>query len=394
MHACMDITEFEKAPKELAYSEASVFFILYVLIGGMFVMNLFIGFVVDGFNAMKGATDLEIIFGRYKRQLDQTAPFYDTFRPPTNIVSKRTRQLITSSAFRTFSTLCLIANVTFMLADNSDSAGTEYGRVQDVQNFIFFWVLVAEVCVTIIAFGPGGLYDLWRFFDFTVCLATALGYISQSSALTSVARVFRLGRVIRLMIKFQQIKIIIETLVTTLPQLGNVMILLALVYSMFAVLGVQLFATTKLGLRMGPTANFFDFFNGIKTIWSIITGDEWMILLADCAVQAPSCTAVVEGKAWNDCGSKSVSFAYFVSVKIVCEFIMLNLFIGLILDNFGYITEDVGHEEDDNWTEGPSLDQLRNLCRIFKDYDGSTGFVPIHAVHCLLCDIPVPLGYR
>ena len=77
MHACMDITEFEKAPKELAYSEASVFFILYVLVGGMFVMNLFIGFVVDGFNAMKGATDLEIIFGRYKRQLDQTAPFYD-----------------------------------------------------------------------------------------------------------------------------------------------------------------------------------------------------------------------------------------------------------------------------------------------------------------------------
>ena len=37
---------------------------------------------------------------------------------------------------------------------------------------------------------------------------------------------------------------------------------------------------------------------------------------------------------------------YFIALKLVCEYMMLNLFIGLILDNFSYITEDVGHEED------------------------------------------------
>ncbi len=391
----MDITEFERAPKKLAYPEASAFFVVYILVGGMFVMKLFIGFVVDGFHAMKGESEAEVIFGRYKRQLKQHAPFYDTFLPPGNIVSSYTRKLITHSAYQTFTTLCLFTNVVFLLADTSDSKGTEYGKFQDLQNFFFFCVLVLEVILMIIGFGPGGLYnDLWRLFDFTVCLATALGYISQNDALTSVARICRLGRVIRLMRRFEQIRIIIETMVKTLPQLANVIILLILVYSMAAVLGVQLFSTTKPGLRMGPTANFYNFTAAIQAIWSIVCGDQWMVLLADCSVEAPSCTSVVPNKSWNDCGSRHFAYAYFVGVKIVCEFIMLNLFIGLIIDNFSYITEDVGHEEDDNWTEGPSVSQLKNLCRIFQGYDGSTGFVPIHATHCILCDLPVPLGYR
>ena len=391
----MDATEFNKAPKQNHFPEASMFFIIYLLLGGLFVMNLFIGFVVDGFNANKGATDTEIIYGRFRRQLKSTAPFYDTFLPPQNFVSSTMRAIVMNRFFQLFSTCCLITNLGFMLSDYADSAGTEYAKMQDLQNYIFFWELVAEVAMGIIAFGIGGLYnDLWRLFDLVVCLATSLGYISQSESLSSFARVFRLARVIRLAIRFKQIKVIIETLMTTLPQLGNVIILIALIYSMCAVLGVQLFATTKNGFRLGPTANFQNFPSGIKTIWQIVTGDEWMILLADCGVQAPYCTMEVPGKAWNDCGSYAVSFIFYVFVKIVCEFIMLNLFIGLILDNFSYITEDVGHEEDEVWTEGPSIRQLQYLCKVFKEYDCKSGFIPITSLHCILCDLPVPIGYR
>ncbi len=42
----------------------SLFFISYLIIGGLFVMNLFLGFIVDGFNANKGSSEAEIQFNR------------------------------------------------------------------------------------------------------------------------------------------------------------------------------------------------------------------------------------------------------------------------------------------------------------------------------------------
>ena len=391
----MDTTELDQAPNQGAFPEASIFFLIYIILGGMFCTNLFIGFVVDGFNANKGATKVEVIFGRYKRQLKKSAPCYDTFKPPLNVLSSVIRIIMQSSPFQTFSTLCVVANVGFMLADNADSAGTEFGQIQDTQNFIFFWELVAENVLSLLAYGPGGFYnDSWRLFDLLVCVGTSIGYVSNSQALISFARIFRLMRVIRLMVKLQQIRIILETLVTTIPQLVNVIILVVLIYSMCAVLGVQLFATTKRGMRLGPTGNFDDFPNALMSIWTIVTGDEWMIFMTDCSVSTPSCTSYAPGKEWGDCGSRLSSTAFFVLVKILCEFIMLNLFIGLILDNFSYITEDVGHEEDDRWSEGPSVAQLNMLCTLFKEYDSATGFMPITSVHCFLCDLPPPLGYR
>jgi hypothetical protein len=391
----MDMSGKDASPKQGASAETSIFFVGYILLGGVFVMNLFTGFVVEGFKANKGISELETIFRRYTRQLRDSAPVYDTFKPPSNPVSSHIRIFLQSRPFQTFSTLCVMTNVGFMLADNSDAAGTPYGELQDLQNFIFFLELVAEIVLGLLGYGPGGLYnDKWRFFDVIVCVGTSLGYISQTEALVSFARLFRLARVVRLMIKFRQIKIILDTMVRTIPQLANILILLAIVFTMCAVLGVQMFATTKRGYRLGPTANFDTFAPAMAAVWMMVTGDEWMIVLQDCAVSPPYCTETFVGEDWNDCGSKELSYIYFITVKVICEFIMFNLFIGVIVDNFSYITEDVGHEEDEKWTEGPSLGQLDDLCELFQKYDHGTGYVPITSLHCILCDMPPPLGYR
>ncbi len=44
---------------------------------------------------------------------------------------------------------------------------------------------------------------------------------------------------------------------------------------------------------------------------------------------------------YGDCGS-TASWLFFLCFKIVCEYIMLNLFVGMILDNFSFITDEVG----------------------------------------------------
>ena len=79
---------------------------------------------------------------------------------------------------------------------------------------------------------------------------------------------------------------------------------------------------------------------------------------------------------------------------IVCNQIMLNLFIGMILDNFSFITDDVAQEEDDNWATGSSAEQIQELSNIFMRHDKQTGFVSLNALHTILCEMPQPLGFK
>ena len=402
--ACMDITEINKSPVPNHSTQWSIFFIVYICIGGLFVMNLFVAFIIDGFNVARGSTQQEEVYRRFRRQLWNSRPQYDTFKPPRNALSTQLRKFIESNLFQGFSTLCVLVNVGMLLADNADADG-DYERMMVLQDDIFYAELCVEVFLCLIAYGPLGFYNnIWRFFDLFVCVGQFVGYMANNPSISAFVKVFRLARVIRLAARIKAIRAILQTLISVAPQLSNVVLLLFLVYSMFAVAGFSLFETTRFGVRLGPTGKFRGYLSSILLIWQIITGDEWMILMKDCAVRPPYCTQqfTIEfeptyqgpARSWGDCGIGGYSLAYFLVLKLVCEYMMLNLFIGLILDNFSYITEDVGHEEDPMWTDGPSENQLIAVRDVFQRYDLGTGFVPTSSIPALLNEIPVPLGYR
>jgi hypothetical protein len=409
IYACMDITEVDVAPRLNNQMGFSLFFVVYILIGGLFVMNLFVAFIIDGFNANRVSANeaMGVVYSRFRRQLHSSAPKYDTFKQPQNKYSWAVRKFFESPVFQSFSTACVVCNVCFLLADNVDAeAGTEYRFLLDTQNHVFFGQLCFEIILMTLAYGIGGFYnDIWRAFDLFVCVGQSVGMAVQNRTIERVARVFRLARVLRLAARIKSVRMILETFLDTAPKLVNILVLIFLFYSMCAVMGVTFFASTKFGWRIGGTANFRDYMQGIRTIWQIVTGDEWMIMFKDLSVMPPFCTMqftqdAVPGysgpdRSWGDCGvGIAASFAYFLTVKVLCEYTLLNLFIGLILEHFSYITEDVGHEEDLAWTNGPSSSQLQTLATIFKMYDKGTGQIPLTSLFALLCDLPAPLGYR
>ena len=405
LYACMDVTEVNVSPKVNNSVTSAAFFLVYIFFGGLFVMNLFVGFIIDGFNANKGSSNEEMIYGRFRRQLHASRPKYETFRPPNNRYSTACRKLFESSLFQSFSTLCVVVNVFFLLADNADVvAGSNYDTLLKTQNLVFFGELSFEVVLMAFGFGIGGFYnDPWKGLDLFICLGQSAGLIAQNPKLSNFAKVFRLFRVVRLAARIKSVRVILETFAHTVPQLTNIMLLLVLFYSMAAVMGVTFFATTRYGQRLGPSANFENYPYALLTIFHIVTGDEWHVLMKDLSVQPPFCDLIFNEESvtgysgpprqWGDCGQTPAP-VFFLIVKLVCEYMLLNLFIGLILDNFSYITEDVGHLEDAAWSSGPSSDQLDTLCEVFKLYDRATGLIPITSVHALMCDLPLPLGYR
>ena len=383
--------------------------VIYLMIGNVLAMNLFIGFIIDGFNANRGTTDADVQYSRFVRQIWKVAPREGVTVAPRNKYSTFVRNVTNSNYFQIFSGGCVAINTLFMIADHAD-ADQWFINTMEIQNLVFYAELWMEILLFFIAYGyKGPMYDWWKIFDIIVVGGITLGYALNNSKITQFVKSFRLMRVVRLMTIIKPIRIILDTLLICMPQLANILLLLILVYTMFSIVLMNLFATTKYGIRSGPTANFDDFGRAIATIYQIITGDEWDLIMLDYSVEAPFCTLQFGGKgagdvygweewgkypnlSFGDCGSSLSARILFVVFKIVGESILLNLFIGMILDKFGFITDEVAQVETADWSNGSTARQIEELTEIFTRF-GRSGYIACSTLERLLFQWPQPLGY-
>ena len=99
----------------------------------------------------------------------------------------------------------------------------------------------------------GGRYfkDSYNAFDFTIIgITLTTMFLSFTKIVdlgnqTSILRVFRLGRVLRLINRAASLRMIFNTFLITLPALGNIGMLLLLIAFIYSILGVELFAYVK-----------------------------------------------------------------------------------------------------------------------------------------------------
>ena len=81
-------------------------------------------------------------------------------------------------------------------------------------------------------------------------------------------------------------------------------------------------------------------------------------------------------------------------MKVICGLMIINLLVGMILDNLSAIMNEVEHIETDDWRDGPSPRQIQEVTSIFKKFDARTGKIPLTCVRSLLHQMQQPFGFR
>jgi len=180
MHDTMDITGLYTSPSQNYSDYNCLFFVVYLVIGSLFIMNLFVGFIVDGFNSSKGEdSEVELEYTRFLRAVREYAPSFDLYRSPQNRYNRALRYITDSSVFVTISMSGVVVSIIFMLADHKNPDPV-FAQVFELQNTILFWVLVGETTLVLLGYGPQGwLNDGWKAFDLFVCVGSAAGVISS-----------------------------------------------------------------------------------------------------------------------------------------------------------------------------------------------------------------------
>uniref|UniRef100_UPI0037E7AF9C voltage-dependent L-type calcium channel subunit alpha-1D n=1 Tax=Semicossyphus pulcher TaxID=241346 RepID=UPI0037E7AF9C len=406
LYRAVDANAINRGPIYNYRVEISIFFIIYIIIIAFFMMNIFVGFVIITFREQGEAEFKNCELNKNQRQ----CVYYALKAQPIKIyIPKNPSQLkfwkiINSSQFEYVMFVLILGN-TLTLAIQHYEQSKLFTSVMDILNMIFTVVFTIEMIIKLLALRAHHYFiDPWNSFDALIVVGSVLdiavsefsgggghgeGGGKGESGKVSITffRLFRVLRLVKLLSKGEGIRTLLWTFVKSLQALPYVGLLIAMIFFIYAVIGMQTFGRVAIddNTHINRNCNFQTFFMAVLVLFRCATGEQWQeIMLAALPGRRCDPEADTEPGEEFSCGS-NLSYIYFISFFMLCAYLIINLFIAVIMDNFEYLTRD--------WTV-LGTHHLDEFKRVWSDYDPeATGRIKHIDVVTMLRRIQPPLGF-
>ncbi|KAM6958570.1 sodium channel protein type 2 subunit alpha-like isoform 2-T3 [Tautogolabrus adspersus] len=367
MYAAVDSRNLEEQPNYEVNLYMYLYFVIFIIFGSFFTLNLFIGVIIDNFNQQKkkfGGQDIFMTEEQKKyynamKKLGSKKPQKPIPRP-TNAFQGCVFDCITKQAFDIVIMILICLNMVTMMVETDDQT-PDMDKILYRINLVFIVLFTGECVLKMISLRHYYFTIGWNIFDFVVVILSIVGmFLSEviekyfvSPTLFRVIRLARIGRILRLIKGAKGIRTLLFALMMSLPALFNIGLLLFLVMFIYAIFGMSNFAYVKREAGIDDMFNFETFGNSMICLFQITTSGGWDGLLAPILnKREPDCDSQMEHPGNNykgNCGNPSVGIFFFVSYIIICFLIVVNMYIAVILENFSVATEESAEplSEDD-----------------------------------------------
>uniref|UniRef100_A0A4W6C3L2 Voltage-dependent L-type calcium channel subunit alpha n=1 Tax=Lates calcarifer TaxID=8187 RepID=A0A4W6C3L2_LATCA len=403
--------------------EISIFFIIYIIIIAFFMMNIFVGFVIVTFQEQGEKEYKNCELDKNQRQCVEYALKARPLRRyiPKNPYQYKFWYVVNSTGFEYVMFVLIILN-TLCLAIQHHGQSQLFNNAMDILNMVFTGVFTVEMILKLIAFKPRGYVgDAWNVFDALVVIGSVVDIIlsqnyfadawntfdalivvgsvvdiaiteinnTEDSARISITffRLFRVMRLVKLLSRGEGIRTLLWTFIKSFQALPYVALLIAMLFFIYAVIGMQVFGKIAMvdGTQINRNNNFQTFPQAVLMLFRCATGEAWQEIMLAC-LPGKLCDSESDYNPGEErtCGS-GFAIIYFISFYMLCAFLIINLFVAVIMDNFDYLTRD--------WSIlGPHhLDEFK---RIWSEYDPEAkGRIKHLDVVTLLRRIQPPLGF-
>uniref|UniRef100_A0A8D2JGV0 Voltage-dependent L-type calcium channel subunit alpha n=1 Tax=Varanus komodoensis TaxID=61221 RepID=A0A8D2JGV0_VARKO len=376
----------------------AIFFIIYLILIAFFMMNIFVGFVIVTFQEQGETEYKNCELDKNQRQCVQYALKARPLRCyiPTNPYQYQIWYVVTSSYFE-YLMFFLITLNTICLGMQHYNQSETMNQVSDVLNVVFTILFTVEMILKLIAFKAKGYFgDPWNVFDFLIVVGSIIDVIlsqidvnPDESGRVSITffRLFRVLRLVKLLSRGEGIRNLLWTFIKSFQALPHVALLIVMLFFIYAVIGMQMFGKIALvdGTQINRNNNFQTFPQAVLLLFRCATGEAWqeILLAASYGKLCDPESDYAPGEEYT-CGT-GFAYFYFISFYMLCAFLIINLFVAVIMDNFDYLTRD--------WSIlGPHhLDEFK---RIWAEYDPEAkGRIKHLDVVTLLRRIQPPLGF-
>ncbi|CAI9606278.1 unnamed protein product [Staurois parvus] len=386
MYAAVDSRKEEEQPKYEDNLYMYLYFVIFIIFGSFFTLNLFIGVIIDNFNQQKkkfGGQDIFMTEEQKKyynamKKLGSKKPQKPVPRPQ-NKFQGAVFDFVSMQPFDiTIMVLICLNMVTMMIETDDQSRDME--NILYWVNAVFIVLFTGECVLKLISLRHYYFTMGWNIFDFVVVILSIVGMFLAdliekyfvSPTLFRVIRLARIGRILRLIKGAKGIRTLLFALMMSLPALFNIGLLLFLVMFIYAIFGMSNFAYVKKESGIDDMYNFETFGNSMICLFMITTSAGWDGLLAPILnSKYPDCNPAIEhpgSSVKGDCGNPSVGIFFFVSYIIISFLVVVNMYIAVILENFGVATEESA--------EPLGEDDFEMFYEVWEKFDpGATQFI-------------------
>jgi Ca2+-binding EF-hand superfamily protein len=401
MHTTMNINTEGSHPVRQNHVENGIFFVIFIVICSFFIMSLFLGIMIFKFGEIKEEENGSLFLTTEQRVWVETQKVMFRTKPEFKALSPKTRaanalahsggkagagclaratlplrsfcyHIVITQMFEMFIMAVIVANIIFMSMRHYNESAT-FTDVAQVLNRALLGIYVVEAALKLLGLGVRQYYrSAWNSFDFFIVVGSLVGEATGGKVNPAILRVFRIARVIRLVRVSRGLRKLFATLILSLTSLINVGSLLLLVYFVYAVMGMNLFGqhSSKDDEFINEHANFANVGTGMITLFRCSTGESWNGLMHDLQAEQPFMARL-----------------FFVTFMVFASMMMLNLFIAVILENFGDMMRE--------YNDGVSPDHIDAFAREWgKLAEAGAPFLPSFTVVKLLQELPPPLGMK
>ncbi|XP_067589613.1 voltage-dependent P/Q-type calcium channel subunit alpha-1A isoform X3 [Pseudorca crassidens] len=382
----VDATFENQGPSPGYRMEMSIFYVVYFVVFPFFFVNIFVALIIITFQE-QGDKMME----EYSLEKNERAciDFAISAKPltrhmPQNKQSFQYRmwQFVVSPPFE-YTIMAMIALNTIVLMMKFYGASVAYENALRVFNIVFTSLFSLECVLKVMAFGILNYFrDAWNIFDFVTVLGSITDILvtefGNNFINLSFLRLFRAARLIKLLRQGYTIRILLWTFVQSFKALPYVCLLIAMLFFIYAIIGMQVFGNIGIDVededsdedefQITEHNNFRTFFQALMLLFRSATGEAWHNIMLSCLSGKP-CDKN-SGILTHECGNEFAYF-YFVSFIFLCSFLMLNLFVAVIMDNFEYLTRDSS-------ILGPH--HLDEYVRVWAEYDPAAWSQQLDAV--------------
>ncbi|XP_076796515.1 voltage-dependent L-type calcium channel subunit alpha-1C isoform X14 [Arvicanthis niloticus] len=410
LYRSIDSHTEDKGPIYNYRVEISIFFIIYIIIIAFFMMNIFVGFVIVTFQEQGEQEYKNCELDKNQRQCVEYAL---KARPLRRYIPKNQHQYkvwyVVNSTYFEYLMFVLILLNTICLAMQHYGQSCLFKIAMNILNMLFTGLFTVEMILKLIAFKPKHYFcDAWNTFDALIVVGSIVDIAitevhpaehtqcspsmsAEENSRISITffRLFRVMRLVKLLSRGEGIRTLLWTFIKSFQALPYVALLIVMLFFIYAVIGMQVFGKIALNdtTEINRNNNFQTFPQAVLLLFRCATGEAWQDIMLACM---PGKKCAPESEPSNStegetlCGSSFAVF-YFISFYMLCAFLIINLFVAVIMDNFDYLTRD--------WSIlGPHhLDEFK---RIWAEYDPEAkGRIKHLDVVTLLRRIQPPLGF-
>uniref|UniRef100_A0A8C0APS8 Voltage-dependent T-type calcium channel subunit alpha-1H n=1 Tax=Buteo japonicus TaxID=224669 RepID=A0A8C0APS8_9AVES len=326
MYDGLDAVGIDQQPIQNHNPWMLLYFISFLLIVSFFVLNMFVGVVVENFHKCRQHQEAEEARRREekrlrrlekKRRKAQRRPYYADYSPARKYI----HTLCTSHYLDLFITFIIGVNVITMSMEHYNQPKS-LDEALKYCNYVFTIVFVFEAVLKLVAFGFRRFFkDRWNQLDLAIVLLSIVGItleeIEMNAALPINPTIIRIMRVLR-----------IARGMTC--SVGNLGLLFMLLFFIYAALGVELFGKLDCSEEnpcegLSRHATFTNFGMAFLTLFRVSTGDNWNGIMKDtlreCTREDKHCLSYLP----------VISPVYFVTFVLIAQFVLVNVVVAVLM---------------------------------------------------------------